>query len=109
MENPFEIINERLSSIENLLLEIHSKLEFSKNEEKDVMMNTAEVCKYLNLAKPTIYQKVSSRELPNYKNGKSLHFSKKEIDEWMKSNKRKTHAEIRQEAEEYYKKKKDKT
>jgi excisionase family DNA binding protein len=106
MENPFEIINERLSSIENLLLEIHSKLEFSKNEEKDVMMDISEVSKHLNLAVPTIYSKVSSRELPSYKNGKRLYFSKKEIDEWMKSNKRKTHAEIKLEVEQYMSKRK---
>jgi len=56
--------------------------------------------------KPTWYSKVSKGEVPFHKKGKKLYFLKSEIDEWLKSGKRKTNAEIDQEAEAYLSNKK---
>ena len=51
--------------------------------------------------KPTWYSKISRNEVPCYKRGKKIYFLKPEIDEWLKQGKRKSNAEIEQEAEAY--------
>jgi excisionase family DNA binding protein len=54
--------------------------------------------KITGLAKSTIYCLCSSREIPHSKRGKLLYFSRNELNEWLKSGKRKTQAEISIEA-----------
>ena len=54
---------------------------------------------FLCLSVPTIYSKVSKRELPYMKQGKRLYFSKSELSEYLKSGKKKTSVEM--EAENY--------
>lgn len=49
-------------------------------------------------AKQTIYDWVSSRKVPVYKDGKKLRFLKSEIDQWLGLGLQKTQAEIEQEA-----------
>lgn len=48
--------------------------------------------------KPTFYGYVSRNEIPFHKRGKKLTFLKSEIDEWLKSGRVKTNAEIEAEA-----------
>jgi excisionase family DNA binding protein len=61
--------------------------------------------KLTGLAKSTIYCLCSSREIPHSKRGKLLYFSRNELNEWLKSGKRKTQAEISVEAETFGKNK----
>ncbi|MCW5961033.1 MAG: helix-turn-helix domain-containing protein [Pyrinomonadaceae bacterium] len=53
------------------------------------------------LAKPTIYSKVSRREIPHCKKGKRLYFSRSELTQWIAAGKRRTQSEIASDATEY--------
>ncbi len=52
-------------------------------------------------AKPTIYNACSDRTIPHWKKGKRLYFSRKELTDWLKSGKRKTHSELTLDAENF--------
>jgi predicted DNA-binding transcriptional regulator AlpA len=54
--------------------------------------------KVTGLKIPTIYALVSKREIPHFKRGKRLYFSKRELINWLQSGKRKTQSEIAAEA-----------
>ena len=103
MENPFEIIIERLDAIERLLYEIKSGKQGDNvpvvyaNE----LMNVQQVAEYLTLSVQTIYGLVHKMEIPNSKRGKRLYFKRTDIDDWIGQSKRKTVAEIEQEASNY--------
>ena len=75
MENPFEIIIERLDNIEKLLKEL-TKREITGDQSSmpDEIMTVDQVAIYLSLAKPTIYGKCASREIPCFKVGKRNYF-----------------------------------
>ncbi|GAB3327878.1 helix-turn-helix domain-containing protein [Larkinella ripae] len=65
--------------------------------------NIDQLCDYLP-SKPaitTIYGKVQRREIPFYREGRSLTFLKSEIDEWLATGRVKTKAEIRDQAEQF--------
>lgn len=100
MENPFEIIIQRLDAIERLLIGIKegTRIEEAPTKKEDELMNVQQVADYLTLAVPTIYGYVSNMEIPNFKRGKRLYFRRKEIDDWISQARRKTKAEIQQEA-----------
>ncbi|UGS22086.1 helix-turn-helix domain-containing protein [Flavobacterium cyclinae] len=103
MENPFELIMERLDRIERAI-------ENLKTENAIVVeskaMNVSEVAKYLNTNIPSIYGLTSRAEIPHYKIAKKLYFKKEEIDEWINSKKIKTNQDIEKEVDEYLRKRK---
>jgi len=103
MENPFEIIIEKINNIEQLLLEIKQEQRGTINPKSYAIefMNVTQVAEYLSLAKQTIYSLVHKMEIPNYKQGKRLYFKKMDIDEWLSKSRRKTREEIEQEAADY--------
>jgi excisionase family DNA binding protein len=68
----------------------------SKNEPD--LVDIKEASKLLGLAIPTLYAKVSERRIPHSKQGKKLYFSRKQLEEWVKSGQRKTIVEIENEA-----------
>jgi len=102
MENPFEIIIEKLSVIENRLHSIDTK--FNALENSNYLMDTKQVSEYLKLAVPTIYDKVHKREIPHHKIASKLYFDKKEIDKWILKAKKLTKNEINTLAENYIQK-----
>ena len=107
MSNPFEIIDARLSNIENLLIDLkHSKNEY--HPESDQLLTIKEAADFLHLSVPTIYGYVSRNEIPFSKrlNSKRLWFSKEELTNWIKEGRKKTLYEINSEASTYLKKKK---
>ena len=55
----------------------------------------------LSLTVPTMYSKVSKREIPVMKRGKRLYFSRTELLEYLKEGRKKSNAEIEQEAKAY--------
>lgn len=70
----------------------------------DEWFNIDELIEYLptHPAKQTVYDWVHKRLIPVHKEGqRKLSFLKSEIDEWLKSTKQKTMAEIELEAETY--------
>lgn len=102
MENPFQSIEERLGSIENLLLTLNEKnVESNSNPEKEELLTVQEAAKFLSLSVPTIYSKVNKGELPVMKRSKRLYFSNYELMEYLKQGRIKTNSELDQEADSY--------
>jgi len=102
MENPFEIIIEKLVAIEKRIASIEVKL----NSETDIhtsknVMSINQLCEYCGFAKSYVYKQTSTREIPHYKKGKRLYFKKTEIDDWLLKTKVKTMDEIQREATIY--------
>ena len=102
MTNPFEVIENRLTSIENLLLDLKQKpIEVGIQNEAEKLLNIQEAAEFLNLTVPTIYSKVSKGELPVMKRSKRLYFSRTELLEYIKDGRKKSNAEIEAEAKAY--------
>lgn len=103
MENPFELILQRLDAIERLLNELKTGRSEPTNQMQGSydLMNVQQVAAYLSLSVQTIYGLVYKREIPNAKRGKRLYFNRGEIDEWIGKSRRKTMAEIEAEAANY--------
>ena len=101
MENPFEIIEQRLNNIENQLSEL---LKMAKaptlKEATEEIMTVEQLSDYLTIARQTIYEKCSKKEIPYFKAGKRLYFKKSVINDWINSGRRYTTDELMQQAEE---------
>ena len=93
-------INDRLDSIERLLLE---KQNGNLDSGQPQWFNLDEVINYdpAKRTKPTWYSMVSRGQVPYHKSGNRLMFLKSEIDEWLKSGKHKTMSEIKDEVHSY--------
>ena len=101
MENPFELILEKLNTIENLLRS------GKRNENITVsasvlneLLNMQQASEYLNLSKSSIYKLTMKREIPHFKRGK-LYFKRSELQAWMTTNRIETKAEIESMANDY--------
>jgi excisionase family DNA binding protein len=90
-------VNKKLDYIERLLVK-QNKLPESQAEELLTVKETAEL---LSLTVPTIYSKVSRRELPFMKQSKRLYFSRVELMDYLKAGRKRTNAEIEAEASNY--------
>ena len=97
MNNPFEVIEERLSSIENLILDLKNQPD--KVDDFDQLLTIQETADFLSLSVPTIYSKVSKGEIPVMKRSKRLYFSRSELVGYLKQGRGKTNYEIEDEAE----------
>jgi hypothetical protein len=104
MSNPFELLDERLKTIELLLLEL-------RNQPNTVVLDSDQWFDLIQLqnylpdkpAKPTVYEWVGKRLIPYHRRGKKLYFLKAEIDSWLKDGRRKTAKELSEEANEVMK------
>jgi excisionase family DNA binding protein len=105
MDNPFEIIEARLNSIESLLLNLNNPEKQIESAEPDKLLCIDEAAAFLCLSVATIYTKVSKGELPVMKRSKRLYFSRIELTEYLKQGRKKTNSEIDAEAEAYLKSK----
>lgn len=99
MDNPFELILDKLNTIENLLRIV-------KKDDKITVpiaevFNLNQAAEYVSLSKSAIYKKTSERNIPHFKKGKKLYFIRSELDEWLTENKVSTHAQIEKEADIY--------
>jgi len=101
MNNPFEVIEARLSSIENLILDLKQPTKVEPTEQPEQLLTVQEAAQFLNLTVPTIYSKVSKGELPVMKRSKRLYFSSTELMEYLKEGRKKSNAEIEAEAKAY--------
>ena len=111
MNNPFETIDARLSNIESILLDLkHSNQVSQTTTEIDQWFDLNQLCEYLpdKPAKATAYGWVHTGMIPHHKGQKKLRFLKSEIDQWLKTGKRKTYAETSIIAETYLQSKKRK-
>nr|WP_199156123.1 helix-turn-helix domain-containing protein [Pedobacter sp. ASV2] len=92
-------IEERLDKIEDILLERY-RHDMSKND----FIGAKEACGILRFSLPTLYTKVCKREVPFYKQGNRLYFSKLELFDWIQKGKKKSLSEINSSAIEIAKK-----
>ena len=105
MINPFETIDARLSNIENLLLDFKHSPQKGNQPETDQLLTIQQAGELIKLTPPTIYGLVSRNEIPFSKKGKRLYFSKLDLMNWIKEGRKKTIAEISNEASTYLKRK----
>lgn len=103
MSNPFEIIDARLINIENLLLNLnHAPKEKVNQQSLDQWFSIDDLIKYLpdKPVKSTVYLWTHSLTIPFHKKGKKLTFLKSEIDNWIKSGRKKTAIELKAETDQ---------
>ncbi len=86
--------NNRLLSAVKVLLETAS----APQKEPSDIMDLSETCLFLGLTPATLYTKVSRKEIPSYKYGKKLRFSRKQLTELIESKPRSTVTEIGKQA-----------
>ena len=104
MENPFEVIMEKLDRIERMVTIIRENQEIKETQETSKeIMNVQQVADYLSISKQTVYGMTCRMEVPFYKRGKKNYFKKRDIDEWLLATRRKTREEIEMEALTYLK------
>ncbi len=90
---------QEVESIKNYLLNsspLNNNLSFTKPDKE--LLTVDEVSKLLDLKKSSIYQLIYQNKIPNYKRGGRLYFDSIEIDEWVRSGKRKTLEQLKMEA-----------
>jgi len=89
------LLTKEVGELKELLLKKSEQpLPYQENE----FLTIQEASELLRLSVPTLYSKVSKRELPYMKRGKRLYFSHSELLDYIKEGKRKTSAEIKAEA-----------
>ena len=84
---------EKVEGLEVLLLNLQPK-----NESEHKMLNIQEAAAFLNITVAALYSLVSRKDIPVNKPGKRLYFDKNELNEWIRSGKKKTTAIIEKEA-----------
>ncbi|WNH12541.1 helix-turn-helix domain-containing protein [Thalassobellus suaedae] len=102
MENPFEIIKQRLDRIEKLLEANLGNLCNNKiTHSIPTLMTIKDVANYLNLSIPTIYGYTAKKNMPHSKRGNKLYFDKNNINEWILEGRQKTIRDIERLADNY--------
>lgn len=101
MENPFEIILEKLDRIEKAIEKLNSNDPLAHTNNP---MNIKDLSAYLKMSASAIYKFTSAGTIPHYKNGKRLFFKRDEINEWIFSAKINTAYDIEREATAYIQK-----
>ncbi len=77
MNNPFEAINQRLSNIETLLLDIKHK---PKEEEKSENLNVKEVAEILKVSEQSVHSYIKKGFFPAKKLGRILLIKRTDLD-----------------------------
>ena len=70
-------------------------------DQPEQLLTIQEAAEFLSLTVPTMYSKVSKGELPVMKRSKRLYFSRTELLDYLKDGRKKSNAEIEQEAKAY--------
>ena len=108
MENPFELILNKLNAIEELLkktIKDDKGCAVVMNAVAPDVLNLNQASEYISLSKSAIYKKTSDRTIPHFKQGKKLYFKRSELDEWLTRQRIATKEEIEKEAIGYINKK----
>jgi excisionase family DNA binding protein len=90
-------LTKEVSQLKSLLIKSNSE----PTTPSEKLLNIQEAANFLNLSVSTIYTKVSKGTIPYMKQGKRLYFSDKELLDYLKKGRRKSTAEIEQEAEKH--------
>jgi len=106
MEQVF--FNVPLSKLEPIfkrwIIEAQSEIQSNKvdsTDQPEKLLTIQEAADFLSLTVQTIYSKVSKGELPVMKRSKRLYFSRIELLDYLKEGRKKSNAEIEQEAKAY--------
>jgi len=92
------MLTKEVSELKRLLIEKQEQ----PTDQPEQLLTIDEVATLLHLTKPTVYSKVSKNELPGVcKQGKRLYFDRQTIIDWIKQGRKKSNAEIEQEAKAY--------
>lgn len=98
---PIEDLQTVIIDCVNSCLKNNTQESKTPTEQPEQLLTVQEAAQFLNLTVPTIYSKVSKGELPVMKRSKRLYFSSTELMEYLKEGRKKSNAEIEQEAEAY--------
>jgi len=98
---PIEDLQTVIIDCVNSCLKNNTQESKAPTKQTEQLLTVQEAAKFLNLTVPTIYSKVSKGELPVMKRSKRLYFSSTELMEYIKEGRKKSNAEIEQEAEAY--------
>jgi excisionase family DNA binding protein len=97
------------SELENLILRVLSRVinqnSFDCKDQVKELLNIEEACELLSIKKPTLYQKVSRREIPFLKRSKILYFKREDLIKYLEKGRVKSVYEIQEEAESLLNKK----
>jgi excisionase family DNA binding protein len=88
-----KLLLEKVERLETLLLRLQPK-----DDEKKTMLNVQEAAEFLNMTVAALYTLVSRKDIPVNKPGKRLYFDREELLDWIRTGKKKTTAEIEQDA-----------
>jgi excisionase family DNA binding protein len=92
------MLTKEVSELKRLFIE---KQEQPTPPQQEQFLTIQEAAEFLHLTVPTMYSKASKSELSFMKRGKRLYFSRTELMEYIKEGRKKSNAEIKQEAEAY--------
>lgn len=101
MCNPFEIIDNRLKTIEIMLQSFNTMLAAQHPAKRSITSHTLsvkEAASILKVSSSTVYSLVSKSLIPVSKKGGRLYFSEEELLAWVKTGKKQTADEIVNEA-----------
>lgn len=79
-------LHDKVDSIKALLLEGQKEQHSSYSD----ILTIGQAAEFLKLSVPTLYTKVSLKQIPVSKRGKRLYFSKDELSDWIKAGKKTT-------------------
>jgi len=71
---------------------------FREQPEKEIL-TVEDVCQILGLKKGSVYNLTHRQEIPFYKRGQRIYFDRNEINEWVRSDRRKTITELKNDAD----------
>jgi excisionase family DNA binding protein len=98
---PIEDLQTVIVDCVNSCLKNNKQVNAEPTKQPEQLLTIQEAAEFLKLTVPTIYSKVSKGELPVMKRSKRLYFSNTELMEYLKGGRKKSNAEIEQEAEAY--------
>jgi excisionase family DNA binding protein len=91
------MLTKEVSELKRLFIERQE----TPTEQPEQLLSIQQAAEFLSLSVPTLYSKVSKGELPVMKRSKRLYFSRTELMEYVKAGRKKSNAEIEQEAKAY--------
>lgn len=84
MENPFELIYDKLNAIENLLKsQIIKEIKIQPETVINEYLTIDEASVFVCQSKSSMYKKTMDCVIPHYKVGKKLLFKRSELIEWI--------------------------
>lgn len=75
MENPFEIILEKLNNIEKAI----GKLNLSSNNDSDTVLSADETCELLKIKRTSLWKWTKKGKLASYGLGNRVYYKKEEV------------------------------